>query len=726
MQAAIALWRGRAIRQILTDAGAGILLAFVSLNYTLTYGALTFSGALAPFLGPGIAAALLSCVIVGFVVSARSTIPFAIAGPDVNAVAMVSVLAAALAADLNAQLFPDAIVLGTVLAALGATSLVVGALLYLLGRARRGRVVQFIPYPVMAGFLTGTGCMILIGGLKLATGEQSITEAGKALAALPAATLLPVAVTLVAMLTLGRRLKRHWAVPAAIVLGCVSFYAVLSLTGASIGDARERGLLLTPAHLSSVQWLGGAAPVRWDYVLAHVPDMLAVAVVATLTILLNATGIGLATNTDVDFNAELRAAGLANLATSAVCGIPGYVSVSRTLLNWNAGATTPMAGMVAAVVLLLAVVAVPEAIAYCPVPVLVGLLLFLGLMLTAEWAGKAMKRLPRHESALLLAIAALVIAYGFVIAVLIGLVAACLMFVFNYGRITCIKAEFSGENRASKVERTIEEVQILKERGSLSFGLTLQGFLFFGTANYVLNRVSERLLTPLRHLVLDLKLVQGMDASASLAFIKLSQLCAKADASIALAGLSSEMHALLLRSHAIGPGMRVFSDADEALEWVESEVIASAQAGTIGKPDLRTHLAQHFDSRALEVLLRHMETERFPEGHHLFRKGEAGDCIYFVESGQVTVAIPTVDGGLLRLRTFGPGTIVGEMSLYAQLPRTADVVTEEPTTVRKLGYEQVRRLETEDAAVAIQFHHYVIRVLASRLAVANEDFRSLL
>ena len=73
-----------------------------------------------------------------------------------------------------------------------------------------------------------------------------------------------------------------------------------------------------------------------------------------------------------------------------------------------------------------------------------------------------------------------------------------------------------------------------------------------------------------------------------------------------------------------------------------------------------------------------------------------------------------------------PGTMVGEMGLYAQMARTADVVAEEPTTVRKLGFDEVRRLELEDAAVAIQFHHDVIRVLASCLAVSNEDFRSLL
>ncbi|MGE5526210.1 MAG: SulP family inorganic anion transporter [Rhodospirillaceae bacterium] len=727
MQFTATMLRGDAVRQTTVDIFSGLLLGFVSLNYSLTYGALIFSGALGPFAAQGIAAALLSAVLLGLIIAWRSTIPIAIAGPEANVAAVVCVMAASAATDLHARALPDAVVADTVLAAIAATSFVVGAFLYLLGRARRGRIVQFIPYPVMAGFLTGTGCMVIIGALRLATGEQAALAGAKALVDLPAAGLLAAAITLLAMFVLGRRLKKHWVFPVALFLGCASFYALLASSGISLAEARERGLLLAPLHSTHLPWLGTASSAaRWDIILDYLPDMLAVAVVATLSILLNATGVGLAANMEVDFNAELRAAGLANVAASAVCGIPGYMSTGRTLLNFGAGATGRTSGIAAALFILVTLLALPDAISYFPVPVLFGLLLFIGIMLVVEWAGKSLRRLPRFEYLLLLSIAALIVAYGFVSAVLIGVIAACVLFVINYGRITCIKAEFSGEVRASKVERTIEEGQILRERGSLVFGLTLQGFLFFGTANYILNRVSERLLTPLRYLVLDLKMVQGLDASASVAFIKLAQLCSKNDTRIVLSGLSRDMHTLLTRSHAIAGDIRVHADVDEALEWVEDEIIASARAGTVAKPDLRSQLAVHFDERALEVLMSHMEAEAFEAGHHLFRRGDPGVCLYFIESGQVRVSIPTADGALLRLRAFGPGTMVGEMSLYAQLPRTADVVAERPTTVRKLAFEDVRRLETEDASVAIQFHHYVIRVLASRLAVSNEDFRSLL
>lgn len=108
----------------------------------------------------------------------------------------------------------------------------------------------------------------------------------------------------------------------------------------------------------------------------------------------------------------------------------------------------------------------------------------------------------------------------------------------------------------------------------------------------------------------------------------------------------------------------------------------------------------------------------------LFRRGEPGEVMYIVERGRVTVSLPLVDGTSVRLRSFGPGTIVGEMAVYTHKPRTANVFAEGPARVRRLSLAALRALEQDDPVTAQQFHRFVVQVMASRLAVADEAMRA--
>jgi sulfate permease, SulP family len=80
--------------------------------------------------------------------------------------------------------------------------------------------------------------------------------------------------------------------------------------------------------------------------------------------------------------------------------------------------------------------------------------------------------------------------------------------------------------------------------------------------------------------------------------------------------------------------------------------------------------------------------------------------------------------GSVRLRSFGPGTIVGEMAVYSQKPRSADVLAEGPARVRCLSLAALRTLEQDDPVTAQQFHRFVVKVMASRLAIADEALRT--
>ncbi len=106
----------------------------------------------------------------------------------------------------------------------------------------------------------------------------------------------------------------------------------------------------------------------------------------------------------------------------------------------------------------------------------------------------------------------------------------------------------------------------------------------------------------------------------------------------------------------------------------------------------------------------------------LFKRG---DALYIVESGRVTVSLPLADGRSVRLRSFGPSTIVGEMAVYTQAPRSADVVADEPARLQRLTLASLRALETDDPLMAQEWHRFIVKMMASRLAVADEALAPL-
>jgi SulP family sulfate permease len=142
--------------------------------------------------------------------------------------------------------------------------------------------------------------------------------------------------------------------------------------------------------------------------------------------------------------------------------------------------------------------------------------------------------------------------------------------------------------------------------------------------------------------------------------------------------------------------------------------------------DLRRILAKQFDKPALDVLIGCCQTLKLGAGTPLFRRGDPGDALYFIERGHVSVLLRLDDGQTKRLRAFGPGTIVGEMAIYSHQPRSADVVADTGCRVRKLSAQDLERLEREHPEVAVQFHRFVVRLLSARLAAANEEIRGLL
>jgi SulP family sulfate permease len=721
---------------LLGDLTAGMLSMVVMLCYAMSLGTMIFSADLARYAGLGVPTAFISCVVTALVIALTSSMRMNIAGPDGNATAFLAGVAAGVASSARADGGTPQTILLTVLITIALCSVVTGIILYAVGSSKRSRSLQFLPYPVVGGFLAGTGYLLLAGAFRVVTGEPLTWDTLALVKQVSWLVWTPAALVCALATLLSRTWKHAAALPITLALGVALFYLLLVAAGLSIDDARNTGLLLPhvalhPIRIPELRWPASLAhgSVDWPAIGAHLPETLVVTSISAITILMNSTAIGAATGEDIDLNREMRAAGIANIASGMLGGMVGYQSFNRSMLNARAGATSRLAGVIAALACLFVLAVSPDLVALFPVPVLVGLQLFMGLRLLIQWLVGGYRKLNWHEYLLVPLILGAIAFYGVITGVVVGVIAACVMFALLYGRVSCVRMEFDGSTRTSNVERNIEAVALLHERGAQVCGTCLQGFLFFGTANSILQRVRERLATcgplPVRFVVLDFASTNGMDASVSISFVKLRQLCSTMNADLVLTGLPTRSRTLLMKTGTLNLRIHEFATLDAGLEWIEEALLASdSRALPRAEEDFHAMFAQHFTPPALAKLLALLEVRELDAGQAVFHRGEPGDAMYFVERGRVAVLLPLGDGRSLRLRSFGPGTIVGEMAVYTQQQRSADVLAEGPARVRRLTLESLRDLEKDDAATAQQIHRYVVKVMASRLAVADEALRA--
>jgi sulfate permease, SulP family len=719
---------------LLGDLTGGAVSSLMMLCYAMSLGTLIFSADLAHYAELGVPTALVSCIVTALVIALTSSMRVNIAGPDSNATAFLAGVAAGVASSVRADGGSPQTILLTVLLSIALCSVVTGIVLFAIGSSKRSRSLQFLPYPVVGGFLAGTGYLLLAGAFRVATGQSPVWGNLGLLTHLHWLAWTPALFIGVLTTVLTRERQHIAALPLVLVCGIGVFYLLLPLSNLTIDDARNMGLLLPHVKLHffpdlQVPVPPGSSAIDWSAIGAHLPETLVVTSASAITILMNATAIGAATGEDIDLNREMRAAGLANIASGLLGGMVGYQSYNRSMLNARAGATSRMAGLFAALACLVALAASPDLVALFPVPVLVGLQLFMGLRLLLQWLVGAYARLNWYEYLLVPGIFAVVVFYGVVAGVVAGVIAACVMFALLYGRVSCVRMEFDATTRTSTVERSFEDAARLREIGTQLFGVCLQGFLFFGTANSILQRVRERLRAtgaePVRYVVLDFASTNGMDASVSVAFVKLRQLCASAGADLVLTALPVRSRSLLERTGTLNLRIHEFATLDAGLEWIEDRLLeANGHAHRSDEPDFRATLAPHFTPFALEKLCACLDVRDLDAGQPLFSRGEPGDAIYIVERGRVAVSLPLPDGRLVRLRSFGPGTVVGEMAVYTQTTRSADVIAEAPTRVHRLSVPTLLALERDDPVTAQQFHRFLIKTIASRLLVADEALRA--
>jgi len=351
-----------------------------------------------------------------------------------------------------------------------------------------------------------------------------------------------------------------------------------------------------------------------------------------------------------------------------------------------------------------------------------------------EWLYDAWFQLPRTDYLLVWLILIVVGVVGFLQGVGTGIVIAVVLFVVNYSRIDIVKDALSGTSYKSSMERPFEQRQLITRLGERLQILRLQGFIFFGTSQGLVNRINNRLkdsaAEKLHYLVLDFQHVSALDSSAVFSFIRLKQLANTHKFFLVLTDLNPETKRKLERAGLSEKDewIRFFQSLDYGMEWCESNLLLQEGGSAVLRGgSLKGQLRRLFpNEEQIDRFMSYLRLEEVHQYHIVINRADAPDSMYFVDSGQLTTRLEISKGKFIRLQTQGGGTMVGEMGLFLKQSRTATVVADKQSVLYNLSLDEYQRMMQNDPELAFQLHQWIGRVLSVRLAQNNQTLETLL
>jgi sulfate permease, SulP family len=714
----------KTIGRAVTDVFAGAVCSILSIAYCLSYAALIFTGPIAHFLSYGVAVTFLSAAVAGAVVALRSSLFFAVAGPDSSISVIIAAMVATLVRRMAASGRGD--LLEATLIVMALATAVTGIVLCILGLARAGRAIRFVPFPVIGGFLGATGWLMITGAMQVVTDRAPTIATIGSYADVGAASKVAAAlVVAVALQLVTRRSKSPFVLPGLLLAAFAAAYVALPIIGASPSAAQTAGWMFKPqpAAALALPWKAEVfAGFSWNLLPALSGDLLAIIFVTVSTLLLNTTGIEIATRSEANIDRDLKVVGFANVLTAALGGYVSCTSWSRSVLVHTAGASTRLAGLTVAAISAAMIVVDPGFLGYVPKYALGGLLIFLGWGLVYQWLIQSSRQLPLLEYLSLVAIALLIINWGFVAGALIGVVIGCATFALSASRVNAIKFSFDATEYRSSLDRGPHEQAVLRDHGPQIQGMALQSYLFFGSANRVYQHVKALLgqRPDCRFLIFDFRRVTGIDSSATQSFAQIKQAATKAGATIVLAHLAPEMERLFRAAAFISDEVVIAPDLDRALETCEQRIIESHQLPDRESRTFRAWLGEALgDPRLGDRLAEHCRRLDIKAGEVIARQGEPATSMHFILEGRVGITVGAPDGRTTRLRSLGQHTTVGEMGLLSRQPRSATIVAETASVLYELDTEAFERIRQEHPALSQALLGYVLRVMTERLSFAN-------
>ena len=723
-------------QHLIPSLTSGFVVGLLEIVFAISFATLLFTGPMADYRPLGIGLALLGGILSSIIITLFTSLPGTLGGnQEVPAIIMTLITAEiVLAAPAGAA---SSAILITVLVAISITTLLTGFAFLALGYFKLGNLVRFLPYPVVGGFLAGTGWLLAAGAISImAPLPQDFSQLTLFLDPEALFRWLPGVIIGCILLVWTQRSDNFLILPGVLFISLILFYTVAWAAGVSLTQLQHDGWLLGPFTGKSL-WrpfpIGDLVNVQWQLISSQAIQILAIVLVSTVGLLLNAGGVELATKKDMDLNRELRVAGFGNLLAGLVPGLISFQQLGLTVINFKLGANNRLTGLIGVLFCVVVLIFGASLLSLVPQIIIGGMLFYLGLSFLAEWVVDSWFKLPKTDYLIVISILLVTIAIGFLEAVAFGVLLASILFVVGYSRIDILRHEFTGASVRSRYTRPPSQRQILYELGEQHYILQLQGFIFFGTADQLLNRVRRRLndgnQPTLKGVFLDFARITGLDSTGILSFSRMKQVTQEKGVMLIFIAPSADIRNQLEKGGLEEDGEFVFyfPNLDRAIQWGEDRLLAQAEES---RPDKIGTLIEQLEilmpgETNIESMLGYFELLDVQAGERLIGMGDQADDLYIIGSGRVTAQIPRPNQTAMRLETTGIGNVIGEIGFYLNIDRTADVVVDEPGFVYRLSLKELQRMEQEDPKAAASLHRLMVHLLAKRVRHLMESINAL-
>jgi len=716
-------------KSLFADVSLGIFDGLDNALWCYAFATVIFAGALAPFLPLLVVILLCGWALLGVYVALTSEKSLHIVSLDEQAVVILASIAGLLVLHMGERATTPS-GLSTMLVIMSLSSVAVAAFFWIIGHFRLTRLLELMPYPVICGFMAGIGWLLLEAGVGVAI-DAPIEEFQDAIATPGTASrLLTFVAGAIGLLLAVTRLKRAWALPVASLALVVLFYAVAGVKGMGMQELVAGGWLFdipidAGGALGLLKELSPSL-VDTEFVILMLPQILTIAFLALLTQSMSLSALMASGSQDLDTSSEIEDMGAGNVLCALIAAPPGSTDVIASTLYEDFGASSRWMPLVSSGVCVVMAIFGSAIIPWMP-KLLVGSTVFLfAYQLFYEWLYENVRGFQPIDFAIVLIILGTVIFVGFMPGILVGILLALLLFVLRYSMISAVQGQQSLATYRSSVERSKSSNEILDAHGEECLVYSLRGFLFFGTANAVLDLIRDNEKVrggKTKVILLDMNRVTGMDISALNTFVQIRTICERSGVRLVYAGVEEETRESLLMLGAVsvehGQPL-LFPEADYAVEYME-DVLLSIYQAEFESMTIYDHLDRIFnDLSKVRILLEHMKRVEVGASKILFEQGDDDDGLYMLERGSMTALIGTEHNGFKRLKKFRPGALIGEMSAYtADRKRTATIVADEDSVLYHLSSEKLAKLDIDDLRLAASIHELVARTLGGRIAYMN-------
>lgn len=718
---------------ILGDFWGGTASMLVALPSAIAFGVVVYGSIGGSYISYSAIAGILGVAALGIITPLLGGTSRLISAPSAPAAA---VLSAFVLEFIALGIDPSLIFISLMLVALLA-----GVFQILFGYIGLGRLIKYIPFPVVSGYLSGVGLYIIASQMPKFLGVPTEWHLLHSLQSPQAWQWQSIVVGISTIFTMLYGHKIFRAIPvvvSALIVGLLTYF-LLAFFDSS---------LLQPNNSFIIGELGGSGGmnffalfverfrslsfITWENLTLLVFPALTLATLLSIDTLKTCIVLDSITHSFHDSNRELIAQGSGNITASLIGGMPGSGTMGPTMVNVSSGASSNLSSFIEGVMSIVVFVLLGAYVGWIPVATLAGILIVVGFRMIDKNSTRLL-RSPKtiFDFIIIISVAVTALSVSLIAATGVGLVLAAVLYIIQQIGTSVVYRKQDGSEVKSKIVRSEEEESFLSEN-SAEFSLyKLHGALFFGTANQLYLALKEDLQHK-KYIILDMKRVQTVDLTAVHILLQIKDILHDKGGYLLLSRLphklptgddvESYFNQVGLLKH-LSPIM-IFDDLDDAIEWAEDKIIDEHIFEKKNEIIFELSDFDFFQGRNEDTMIEIqniVEEKLFHKGDVVYRAGDMDGGIFLIRKGTIRIMLPFDNQKSVHLNTLGQGNFFGEFSFLEGSPHYTDSIATTDTSLFVISRSAFNKFSGHHKKASLHFIEGLATELAKRLRVVRAE-----